>query len=107
VTECSEQFVHEFLGLRGVEVGAHEHELVVGDKGRVVVPAEVREARGWVTGTTLIGVETSKGLLLMSRDEARRMVREQLGGRDVAQELIDERHAEARREDTEATAINA
>lgn len=75
--------------------------VTVGDKGRVVVPSEIRDARGWVKGTTLIGIDTSKGLLLMSRDDARRMVKEQLSGRDLAQELIDERADEARRDDGE------
>lgn len=80
--------------------------VTVGDKGRVVVPSEVREARGWVKGTTLIGIDTPKGLLLMTRDDARSMVREQLSGRDLVQELLDERAAEARRDDGE-TAVQA
>lgn len=79
----------------------------VGDKGRVVVPADVRDARGWTKGTTLIGIDTSRGLLLMSREEARRLVREQLSDRDLVQELIDERLADARREDDERAALGS
>jgi AbrB family looped-hinge helix DNA binding protein len=71
----------------------------VGDKGRVVVPAEIRDHRGWAEGTVLIAIESERGVLLMSRDEARALLREQLEGRDLVAELLAERAAEARRDD--------
>lgn len=76
--------------------------LKVGNKGRVVVPADVRNERGWVEGTTLLGVSTDEGLLLISEDDALRRVHDQLAGRSLADELIAERRIEAQREDDES-----
>lgn len=45
----------------------------VDDKGRTVVPAEVRERFGWSAGTTFIvleGAEAKNGSLIMSQDAA-------------------------------------
>lgn len=36
------------------------HLVRVGDKGRTVVPSEVRERFGWTEGTTLIAVESEQ-----------------------------------------------
>lgn len=69
--------------------------VVLGDKGRIVVPSGVRERRRWTQGTTLILVETPDGLLLTDRDTALRMVREQLASRSLVDELIDERRTAA------------
>ena len=71
------------------------YNLSVGNKGRLVVPAEVRQHRGWGEGAPLIAIETDTGLVLVGRDEARRMLREQLAGRDLVAELLESRRAEA------------
>lgn len=79
----------------------------VGDKGRTVVPADVRARLGWREGTTLIGVDTgdevSGGLLLLSREDALTALRGQLTGRDLVAELLEERRAAAASEDAEHT----
>jgi AbrB family looped-hinge helix DNA binding protein len=67
----------------------------MGDRGRLVIPAEVRADLNWEQGTRLILTETDEGLLLMSVDQARAMIKAQLGGRSLADELVAERHAEA------------
>lgn len=54
-----------------------------------------RSVRG---GTRLIAVDSPEGLLLMSRDDARELIREQLAGNDVVSELLAERAREASRE---------
>lgn len=69
--------------------------LTVGNKGRVVIPVDVREHRSWHEGTTLIALETDTGLVLLSRDDARKIVRDQLSGVDLVAELIATRRAEA------------
>jgi AbrB family looped-hinge helix DNA binding protein len=69
--------------------------LTMGDRGRLVIPAEVRADLNWEQGTRLILTETDEGLLLMSVDQARAMIKAQLGGRSLADELVAERHAEA------------
>ncbi|WP_375406167.1 AbrB/MazE/SpoVT family DNA-binding domain-containing protein [uncultured Amnibacterium sp.] len=69
--------------------------VVLGDKGRIVVPAAVRERRHWTPGTTLILVEAPNGLLLTDRDTALQMVREKLADRPLVDELLADRRAEA------------
>jgi AbrB family looped-hinge helix DNA binding protein len=81
------------------------HLIRVGDKGRTVVPADVRERFGWSEGTTLIaleGAEAKDGLLILSRDAALAAIRSQLDGHDVVADLLAERRAAAAREDTTA-----
>jgi bifunctional DNA-binding transcriptional regulator/antitoxin component of YhaV-PrlF toxin-antitoxin module len=69
--------------------------IVMGDRGRLVVPAVVRERQHWPKGTALIAVETSSGVLLTRREELERLVAAQLAGRDLVAELIEERRAAA------------
>ncbi len=71
----------------------------VGDRGRVVLPAGIRERRNWSEGTTLIAIETDRGVILTARDELERIVREQLAGTDVVAALLEERRAASLRED--------
>jgi AbrB family looped-hinge helix DNA binding protein len=71
----------------------------MGDRGRLVVPAEVREHAGLTAGTTVILLETSAGLVLLTRDQLRDRVRHELSGLDLVGELLAERRAAATRED--------
>lgn len=72
--------------------------IVMGDRGRLVVPSGLRARQHWSRGTALVAVETSSGVLLTRRDDLERIVAAQLAGRDVVAELIDERRIEAQRE---------
>jgi bifunctional DNA-binding transcriptional regulator/antitoxin component of YhaV-PrlF toxin-antitoxin module len=65
-----------------------------------VLPAELRQRRNWPEGTTLVAVDTERGVILTSRDELEKIVREQLAGSDVVTTLLDERRAASLREDT-------
>ena len=76
----------------------------MGDRGRLVIPADVRADLNWKQGTRLILTETGEGLLLMTMDQARAMLKAQLGGRSLSEELIAERHAEAAADAAEAAA---
>lgn len=67
--------------------------VTVGNKGRVVLPTAIRARRNWAEGTTLIAIESPTGVVLTSRDEAERIIRDQLEGADVVRELLDERRA--------------
>ena len=71
------------------------HAIVMGDRGRLVIPAEVRAAANLEPGTPLILVESSSGLLLLTRAQAKATIKTQLAGRDVVEELLAERRAEA------------
>lgn len=75
------------------------HTVVVGDRGRLVVPAEVRERAGLVEGTTLVLFETPSGIVLMTRAQLRDRVRDELSGLDLVGELLAERRAVAANED--------
>jgi AbrB family looped-hinge helix DNA binding protein len=73
--------------------------VVVGDRGRVVVPAEVRERAGLSEGTRLVLIETPNGLILLTREQLKARVRAELAGLDLVNELLAERRAQADAED--------
>ncbi|MFN3215409.1 MAG: AbrB/MazE/SpoVT family DNA-binding domain-containing protein [Acidimicrobiales bacterium] len=75
------------------------HTVVMGDRGRVVVPAEVRDRVGLSAGTTLVLLETPQGLVLMTREQLRERVRQELAGVDLVGELLAERRRAAAEED--------
>ena len=74
--------------------------IAVGDRGRLVIPAELRQRKHWVEGTPLVAIETDNGVILTGRAELEQLVRAQLAGTDVVTKLIEERRAEALREDS-------
>ncbi|MGI0151847.1 MAG: AbrB/MazE/SpoVT family DNA-binding domain-containing protein [Thermoplasmata archaeon] len=71
------------------------YRLVMGDRGRVVIPAEIRARSGLTPGTPLVLLETPGGLVLLTRSQLRERVRADLSGLDLVGELIAERRAEA------------
>lgn len=75
------------------------HHIVVGDRGRVVVPADVRERTGIREGTPLVLLESPTGLVLLTRAQLRQRVRDDLEGTDLVAELLAERRARAADED--------
>ena len=75
------------------------HAVVMGDRGRLVVPAEVRERMGLTTGTPLVILETPGGLVLLTRDQLLDRVREELDGVDLLADLLADRRSAAERED--------
>jgi bifunctional DNA-binding transcriptional regulator/antitoxin component of YhaV-PrlF toxin-antitoxin module len=81
------------------------HVIRVGDKGRTVMPIDVRERFGWSEGTALIaleGAETKDGLLILSQDAALAAIRAQLAGHDLVADLLAERRVSAEHEDANA-----
>jgi bifunctional DNA-binding transcriptional regulator/antitoxin component of YhaV-PrlF toxin-antitoxin module len=74
------------------------HSVALGDRGRFVIPIEVRDRHGWGTGASLIAVDTDAGLIVMSTDEALTWLQSRLDGRDLVAELLAERRAEVERE---------
>ncbi len=75
------------------------HPLVVGNRGRIVVPADVRARAGLTEGTPLILLETPSGLVLLTREQLRQRVREDLAGLDLVGELLSDRRVRAAVED--------
>ena len=78
--------------------GNLSHAVALGDRGRFVIPSEVRERHGWNTGESLIAVDTDAGLIVMSTDEALAWLQSRLEGRDLVAELLADRRAEVERE---------
>jgi AbrB family looped-hinge helix DNA binding protein len=75
------------------------YHIVVGDRGRLVVPAEVRERAGLSEGTPLVLIEAPDGLVLLTREQLKARVRAELAGLDLVKELLAERRAQADAED--------
>ena len=75
------------------------YSIVMGDRGRVVVPAELRERAGLVEGTPLILLETGSGLVLLTRAQLRERVRAELADADLVDALLADRRAAAAAED--------
>ena len=75
------------------------HNVVMGDRGRLVIPAEVRDHLHLESGTQLILIETSQGMLLLSQEQLTQLVRADLAGADLVTELLAERRRLAAEED--------
>lgn len=72
------------------------YTVLMGDRGRIVVPAEVRSRAGLAEGTPLVLVQSSDGIVLLTRDQLRERVRRNLAGLDLVDDLLSERrHASA------------
>ena len=65
----------------------------------VVVMAEVREHLGLGVGTTLTLLEAPDGLVLFTREQLRSLVRRDLAGLDLVDELLADRRSGAAAED--------
>jgi AbrB family looped-hinge helix DNA binding protein len=71
----------------------------MGDRGRLVVPAELRERLDLKPGTPLVLLETPQGLVLATRTQVKELVRDRLQGFDVVGELLADRRRQAAAED--------
>ena len=80
----------------------HTWKVPVGDRGRLVIPAEVRERAGLASGTVLTLFENDNGLVLLTRDQLRERVHADLAGLDLVSDLIAGRHHDSAREDRES-----
>jgi AbrB family looped-hinge helix DNA binding protein len=71
------------------------YQTTVGDRGRLVIPAELRDRAGLTEGTALTLIETPGGVVLLTRPQLRALVRADLAGLDLVGELLAERRVEA------------
>lgn len=74
----------------------------MGDRGRLVVPADVRKRRGLSEGTPLILLDTAEGIVLLTRQQLQARVRRDLAGLDLVSDLLTERRGQAAAEDDAA-----
>ena len=75
------------------------YQVAMGDRGRLVIPADLRERAGLAEGTALILLETPGGLVLLTRPQLQELVRADLTGLDLVGELLAERRTSATTED--------
>jgi AbrB family looped-hinge helix DNA binding protein len=75
------------------------YQVKMGDRGRLVVPAELRERVGLEEGVTLTLLATGHGLILLTRSQLQQLVRDDLGGLDLVAELLADRRAESAADD--------
>jgi AbrB family looped-hinge helix DNA binding protein len=73
--------------------------VTMGDRGRLVVPAELRERAGLAEGRRLVLFETARGVLLLTQDQAKDLGRVDLEGLDLVEELLADRRREAAADD--------
>jgi len=69
--------------------------LVMGERGRLVIPAHVRARHGLKAGSRLILVDEDESLVLMTRDELQTQVWADMAGSGLAEQLIADRRREA------------
>ena len=81
-----------------VELMDGYYNVRMGNRGRIVVPAEARQRAGLAEGTSLALLETPGGLVLMTQEQLRERVRRELRGVDLVSGLLADRRLAARRE---------
>jgi bifunctional DNA-binding transcriptional regulator/antitoxin component of YhaV-PrlF toxin-antitoxin module len=67
----------------------------MGDRGRLVIPANLRERAGLVEGRPVVLLETARGIVLLTREQLKELVRADLSGLDLVDELLSERRRDA------------
>ena len=83
---------------------SHTEQVIIGDRGRLVLPASVRSELGLAPGTRmLLTVEEDDSLRLrpyrMVADETRGVYADLAKRRPLVDELLDDRRAESRSEE--------
>ena len=71
------------------------YQVTMGDRGRLVIPAELRAKAGLTEGTPVVLIATPGGVLLVSREQLKSLVREDLAGLDLVRELLADRRQAA------------
>jgi AbrB family looped-hinge helix DNA binding protein len=71
----------------------------MGDRGRLVVPAELRERMHLDPGASLLLLETPSGVVLLTREQAKALLRDRLADVDLVGELLAERRSQAAADD--------
>jgi len=71
----------------------------MGDRGRLVIPAALRNRAGLSEGAAVVLIDAPAGLLLVSREQLKSLVRADLAGLDLVSELLADRRCQATIED--------
>ena len=76
------------------------YAVTMGDRGRLVLPAELRARLQLEPGSPVLLLDTTDGVVLATRDQARRLLRRQLGDADLVEQLLAERRRDAAADET-------
>jgi bifunctional DNA-binding transcriptional regulator/antitoxin component of YhaV-PrlF toxin-antitoxin module len=71
----------------------------MGDRGRLVVPLELRERLQLDASAHLLLLDTPSGVVLLTREQAKTLVQQSLSRLDLVGELLAERRRQAAAED--------
>lgn len=91
VPQATHEWYHAYM--RGT------YAVKMGDRGRLVIPSELRERSGLKEGSPLVLLETPGGLVMLTRSQLQGRVRADLADLDLVEELLAERRAEAAADD--------
>ncbi len=75
------------------------YKITMGDRGRLVIPSEVRRRSSLEPGTVLVLIDSPDGVLLVTREQLSERVRADLEGHDLVGELSAERRRASSLED--------
>jgi len=76
--------------------------ITMGERGRLVIPADIRARSNLAEGTDLVVVDAGCGIVLLTPEQLRDRVRSDLAGLDLVGELLSERAETAAMEDSGA-----
>ncbi len=71
------------------------YQVTMGDRGRLVIPAELRARLGLSEGTPLVLVDTAGGVVVLNRDQLKAMVRADVSDVDLVGSLLEDRRRQA------------
>lgn len=76
-------------------------KIIVGEKGRVVIPAEIRTRHNWELGSELILIESENGIIVTTQRESINKLRGILRGSGfTVDQYLEEKRVMAQREDS-------
>lgn len=75
------------------------YHVVMGDRGRLVIPAELRERLGLESGSSMLLLDAPQGVVLATREQVKELVRRDLQGGSLVEELLADRRRAAAEED--------
>jgi len=75
------------------------YNATMGDRGRLVIPLELRKHAGLTEGVPLVLVETAHGIVVMTREQALAQIRSQLASSDLVSALLADRRRASTAED--------
>lgn len=70
----------------------------VGDRGRLVITSALRRSQKWEPGTQLLMLDTPNGVITMTQQQAKQLIRKQIGAGRLVEELLAERRSAAQKE---------